>query len=85
MSSIKQLLLKVHALVPDVCKDNRQYSFTKELIDNSEPELTIEMFLELADETQEIFPPEYWELLAEAGRKMKIMDIDNLIRIYKKS
>ncbi len=70
--NVRKLLAKVLLLVPDEYKSNRQYTNAKEFIEHYEPELALDSFIELTDETEGIFPNDFWLGLIEAAEKMKL-------------
>lgn len=68
----RKLLAKVLLQVPDDYKANREYNNAKEFIDHFEPELALESFIELVDETEGKFPNDFWLGLIEAAEKMNL-------------
>ncbi|OYQ42662.1 hypothetical protein CHU92_03930 [Flavobacterium cyanobacteriorum] len=70
--NVRKVLFKVLLLVPDEYKSNRQYTNAKEFIEHYEPELALESFIELVDETEGSFSNEFWLGLIEAAEKMHL-------------
>lgn len=79
------MLQRIYDLVPENCRDNRQYFYSGDFIENREWNLAMDSFLELVEETKAIFPQEYWDLLSLAGYKLRIENIDDQIKLYRTS
>lgn len=81
--SPKQLINKLMAHIPHSYQSHQQMVFCREFLENNEWELALDSLIEFTDETQHLFPDDFWEEMAEVATKMGLAEKANYSRRQK--
>lgn len=70
----EQIIRRLVDFIPHICKTHRQFVCYVEFAEQKEWELALDSLVELADETEYVFPNDFWLGLADAADKMNLQD-----------